>query len=670
MTPEAIPRLCARSLPLAACILATFALPRADAEPAARRIADTLPVTSCADDGGAGTLRSVVAGAASGDTVDMTQLTCGTITLASGAIPIPIDALTLAGPGADLLTIDGANADRVVTHGGHGALTISGVTLAHGHNETDASLGGCLYSAGNTYLTATTLAACSTAGGSAFFAGGGALVVNGTLTLVDSTLRDNVATRTGSGNYLVIGGAAIVSGNVTVVDSTISGNSVVGFAGTSGYHAYGGGLVAFGPVTLRNSTIAFNAAGRGGGGIFDAGYAIEAQSSIVANNVATYDGYFSADIGGYGTMTGASNLIVDSDIIVPPDTLSDDPALLPLAANGGPTATHALGADSPAIDTGNNASSLPFDQRGAGFLRVSGLAADIGAFEYQQTFAVPTLAKSFTPATIAVQDTSLLTITLTNANALAATLTADLVDPLPAPTVVADPSDATTDCPAGTVIADAGASSVTLASRAAIPADGSCTITVSVRSDTAGTFTNTIPGGSLQTDQGADASAASADLAITAIAPALAKSFAPDHVVAGDASTLTITLTNTNPVAATLTADLADHLPPPLTIASTSTPSTTCPGGVLDATSGAATVTLAAGAAIPANGTCTITLDVATLVPGVFTNTIPAGALASTLGTNATAASADLTVAEGITDRIFADGFDGAAPAPPQGFRE
>jgi hypothetical protein len=52
-----------------------------------------------------------------------------------------------------------------------------------------------------------------------------------------------------------------------------------------------------------------------------------------------------------------------------------------LQNNGGPTLTHALSAGSPAIDHGNNAASLQYDQRGSGFPRVVGANADIGAYE-------------------------------------------------------------------------------------------------------------------------------------------------------------------------------------------------------------------------------------------------------------------------------------------------
>ena len=82
-------------------------------------------------------------------------------------------------------------------------------------------------------------------------------------------------------------------------------------------------------------------------------------------------------------LTGANDLIIAADGPLPPDTLRVDPLLAPLADNGGPTLTHALSAGSPAIDTGNDAAGFDFDQRGSGYVRVSGIAADIGAYETQ-----------------------------------------------------------------------------------------------------------------------------------------------------------------------------------------------------------------------------------------------------------------------------------------------
>ena len=57
--------------------------------------------------------------------------------------------------------------------------------------------------------------------------------------------------------------------------------------------------------------------------------------------------------------------------------------------NGGSTLTIALLPDSPAINAGANPLGLSFDQRGAGFSRIVGGQADIGAFEVQSEQPVP-----------------------------------------------------------------------------------------------------------------------------------------------------------------------------------------------------------------------------------------------------------------------------------------
>jgi hypothetical protein len=84
----------------------------------------------------------------------------------------------------------------------------------------------------------------------------------------------------------------------------------------------------------------------------------------------------------------------DHDIITamngtpPADTLAGDPGLLPLRDYGGPTPTHALAADSLAIDRGSNPGRFASDQRGAGHPRVVGVDADIGAFEFSEPIVV------------------------------------------------------------------------------------------------------------------------------------------------------------------------------------------------------------------------------------------------------------------------------------------
>ena len=114
---------------------------------------------------------------------------------------------------------------------------------------------------------------------------------------------------------------------------------------------------------------------------------------------------------------------------------------------------------------------------------------------------IPEPTKSFSPATIDYNGISTLTITLTNSNDFAATLQADFVDNLPASVIVATPANASTTC-TGTLTAAAGSSSVTLSSGATIPANSSCVINVDVTSASAGTHTNQLPAGALDTGMG------------------------------------------------------------------------------------------------------------------------------------------------------------------------
>jgi len=87
-------------------------------------------------------------------------------------------------------------------------------------------------------------------------------------------------------------------------------------------------------------------------------------------------------------MLGGSNLIrtaVVGSPLPPPHALSSAcPLLGPLRNNGGPTWTHALLSHSPGIDQGSNPMIFGGDQRGPTYTRVSGSAADIGAYEVNQ----------------------------------------------------------------------------------------------------------------------------------------------------------------------------------------------------------------------------------------------------------------------------------------------
>jgi WD40 repeat protein len=127
--------------------------------------------------------------------------------------------------------------------------------------------------------------------------------------------------------------------------------------------------------------------------------------------------------------------------------------------------------------------------------------------------------------------------------------------------------------------------------------------------------------------------------------PVVIMSFAPENVTAGAASGLTITLGNANNSDdAVLESELINLLPPGLFVANPPQASTTCGNGTVTAMPGNFAIVLGNGSIIPGAGSCTVTVDVAAPVAGEYVNVIPAGALQTDQGSNATAAEATLVV--------------------------
>jgi serine protease len=126
--------------------------------------------------------------------------------------------------------------------------------------------------------------------------------------------------------------------------------------------------------------------------------------------------------------------------------------------------------------------------------------------------ASPTVAEAFSPSNVGKNVSSTLTITLSNSNAYALTAVG-LSDTLPGNLTANSSPAATTTC-GGTL--PTPTRSITL-SGGTIPASGSCTVTVTVRSGTAGSYTNTIGAGSVKyAPAGGTTTAATATLTVTA----------------------------------------------------------------------------------------------------------------------------------------------------------
>jgi len=115
-------------------------------------------------------------------------------------------------------------------------------------------------------------------------------------------------------------------------------------------------------VTLRSSIVADSQNGAPDIGVYD-------ETVITAFTVSATNSLIGA-VEPIVTVSGTANL------------LGVNAQLGPLAFNGGPTRTRALQVGSPAINAGSNPLSLLYDQRGAGFARVAGAAADMGAYEF------------------------------------------------------------------------------------------------------------------------------------------------------------------------------------------------------------------------------------------------------------------------------------------------
>jgi hypothetical protein len=227
------------------------------------------PVTSCADDGASGTLRSVIAdpNTVSGDSINLTMLpmTCSTITLGTtpaikGPIHVAQYELHIHGPGAGSLTIDGNFDSNVFYHSGGGTLSISDVTIANGYYIASAHpTGGCISSQGNVLLIGSVVTDCTIRNSNQGFSLGGGAYAQGYLTLFDTVISGSHAYTQVTGTPAA-GGGALVKGDFTSAYSVVSGNTATQIIGVSAW-GVGGGIFAEGNAYVISSTISENSAG-------------------------------------------------------------------------------------------------------------------------------------------------------------------------------------------------------------------------------------------------------------------------------------------------------------------------------------------------------------------------------------------------------------------------
>lgn len=268
---------------------ATLGAPAAIAAPAA--------VTSCADDGGFDTLRHAVLTSNSGDTIDLGAIGCSTITLSS-AITINFAPLTIVGPGADKLTISTNDVDRVIINNSTSALTLTGLTITHGTQQTSAeAYGGCIYSKGTVTLQRSVVSHCTVKG--KFNVKGGGIFTQMDVKAYGSTLSGNSASSS-DGTQTTAGGAVFAAGTITLGDSIVSGNTATSASGSS----YGGALMST-EITAKYSTISGNSAIGNAGNASNGGATRASGMTAIINCTVDHN---TADIGGAISAIGTGPL--------------------------------------------------------------------------------------------------------------------------------------------------------------------------------------------------------------------------------------------------------------------------------------------------------------------------------------------------------------------------
>jgi hypothetical protein len=299
--------------------------------------AATVTVTDLGDAGNGDcsstcTLRDAITNASTGDTIDFagTLTYPATITLSGQELLIYKD-LTVGGPGAALLSINGNQASRLFEIAGNAQVTLTGLTLTGG--SAVGAPGG---------FFGSSVAADGGPGN------GGAILVNAdsTLQIMACSLQGNSAIGgTGGGSFAPAshqgsggpgnGGAVFNAGTLLIADSTLVGNSAVGgvfgIGGSpdavpgNGGDAQGGAVFATGQTEISNSQLLQNTAQGGAGGfsfgIIPGGNGGSARGGALASAGFTAFSFVSAagnDVisgwGGPGNPQGASGVQSGSDL--------------------------------------------------------------------------------------------------------------------------------------------------------------------------------------------------------------------------------------------------------------------------------------------------------------------------------------------------------------------
>jgi hypothetical protein len=268
--------------------------------------------------------------------------------------------------------------------------------------------------------------------------------------------------------------------------------------------------------------------------------------------------------------------------------------------------------------------------------------------------APPSIAKSFGSASIPLNMTTTLTLTVTNPAAnTVAELGVAFTDTLPTGLVVATPNGLSNSCN-GTPAAVAGSTSISL-TNGSIAANSTCTLVVNVAGTTSGQYTNTT--GSVTSTNGGTGNTGSANLTV-ATPPTITKAFGAASIPLSGTTSLTFNIANPNAGVPLTGIAFTDNIPAGLVVATPSGLANTC-GGVATAVAGSSSLSLAGGTRL-ASASCTFSINVTGTIAGVKNNVVQ---VTSTEGGTGNTSNASVTV---VSPPVLIKAF-GAASIPVNG---
>ncbi len=342
-----------------------------------------------------------------------------------GAVDLVLENVVLA-DGVGTATCNGTDFDT------GGAMFAAGtISLVNSRvvDSTNESLGGGIYFAGEMVLIDSVVSGNHSVGRGGGISGGGPSL----LRMVNSRVVGNVTVGDAArGGGITFFGElqlenAVVANNRTLGDDADGAglnvnvlsakNSAIFGNRAGGEGTRGGGMYVVDSLEIINSTIANNVAKEEAGGIYlfgasgesarlynttvfgnqaflandgvnlGTGASIDIHSSILAGNGEfgdNFDGDGPANV--YNSVFGDPAEAINGDNIA--NVFTNEPGLGALADHGCAVPAvndcvpgHLPQAGTPALDTGSNPLAQDSDQRGAGFPRVIGAAADSGAME-------------------------------------------------------------------------------------------------------------------------------------------------------------------------------------------------------------------------------------------------------------------------------------------------